>query len=184
MLLALLLAIGIGDKSNCKCGDTCKCADGRVALYCSCPKGGCRCADVGSLAPALYGADAGLNAGLGAMMTTPLQGSTRTVVMADAMRFGIGFHEVRYQWNLSREHAARMRDTVRANDTTMLPMWEVECEFRARAFYLLDDVINCPQMSLQNKLASLEALRVLIGDEMFFRGEIPRSTPSYRMPNN
>jgi hypothetical protein len=84
-------------------------------------------------------------------------------------------------WGLSRDHADKMRKTVEANNLQdVVRRWERECQWRSRAWYLLDDVIHCPQYTLEKKLQSLKELRDLIGEEAYYAGMMPQPTPSYR----
>lgn len=185
MIAGLLLAFSLlaGDKSDCKCGSGCECKDGRVASCCSCAKGECRCADVAapSMSTAEYAADVALHLGLAHLKNTPLAGSERLVLLSDAHRFGLDFYSARAMWNLVRDHAGLMRDTIRVNDPANFHEWERECAWRYRVYYLADDVLNCPQMSVGAKLNSLDELRRLIGDEAYNAGRLPAPTPNYKV---
>ncbi len=114
------------------------------------------------------------------LWNTPLQDGERMVVLSDAMRFGIEPTQARQLWLLSSTHSEKMRPLMQCNHSAIIARWEEECKFRARAWFLIDDVMY-HYKDLHAKLVSLEALRVLLGDDAFFRGEIPAPTPQYRM---
>lgn len=113
---------------------------------------------------------------------TPLQGSDRQVILSDAYRFGVGFHQARALWRLSEKHKSLMRDEVQWNNSPKaFAQWECEVQWRARCWYLLDDAVNCPELGIVRKLQSLNELRCLIGDEAFYAGIMPAPIPRYRI---
>ncbi len=189
MLMACVLVFspteGV-DKRDCKCGESCNCADGKVGLFCSCPKGACRCADV-SKPPqlAMYVAGLGFHAGITHLWNTPLDDSERGVVFSDAFKFGVDGPASRQLFLLASRHSSLMRPAMMQNSQAIIEQWERECQLRSSAWSLLDDVLYC-QCSwysgncLAYRVDKLNQLRLLIGDEAFYAGEMPDPTPHYK----
>ena len=75
-----------------------------------------------------------------------------------------------------------MRDTVQTNDPANAATWEQEVAWRHRCWYLMDDVLNCPTISVGAKLNSLDELRRMIGDDAYRAGVMPSPFPSYKQP--
>ncbi len=102
------------------------------------------------------------------------------VSLSDGDRFSMSGVTARYLWTVSKGHAAVMREKLAGwNSPDAMAQWEMECEYRSRCWYLLDDVLFC-QLPVQSKLRSLKELKRLIGDEAYTAGVMPICTPCYR----
>jgi hypothetical protein len=53
--------------------------------------------------------------------------------------------------------------------------------WRARCWYLLDDVLYCDNLTPRQKLRSLSELRDLIGDAAYAAGRMPSPIPEYKV---
>ncbi len=102
------------------------------------------------------------------------------VSLSDGDRFAMSGVTARYLWTVSKGHAAVMREKLAGwNSPDALAAWEMECEYRSRCWYLLDDVLFC-QISAQAKLRSLKELKRLVGDAAYYSGNLPAPVCSYR----
>ncbi len=102
------------------------------------------------------------------------------VSLSDGDRFAMSAETARYLWKVSHAHADVMRPKLIGwNDANALAAWELECVYRERCYYLLDDVLYC-RLPVASKLNSLRRLKQLLGDEMYFSGTMPSPVCSYR----
>lgn len=114
---------------------------------------------------------------------TPTPEEMQGIRLTDGLDFGVSFEAVRQLWYMTSRNADSMRATVTANNHPEdVYRWEEEVRWRSRCWYLLDDVINCPNLTRERKLQSLAELKRLIGDEDYYAGRMPGPTPKYRIP--
>lgn len=115
-------------------------------------------------------------------MTTPLQGSHRRVVLADAYTFGTTYHEA--MDNRKRSYTHRSSDEWKAsvftwNGSCGLIQWEREMEWRHRCWDAIEDALNS-RLDPCQRLHRLETLYDLLGEELFNARWLPTPTPNYR----
>lgn len=104
------------------------------------------------------------------------------VCLEDTRQFGIDPASCRRTWLDSRMHKNLMLVTVAGgwnNTPDVCRLWEEECDWRERCWYLLDDAMYAI-LPLSTKLKSLDELRRLIGDADYYGGRMPAPFPSYR----
>lgn len=119
-------------------------------------------------------------AGMSAKEQMDLMPGPDGVRLADAMEFGIHPCGVQGFWVQAREHAGLMRETMRAQNTEeVVWAWERDCDWRARSWDQLDNVLRC-SMTYEAKMACLMKLKTLIGEELWEARIMPSPTPNYR----
>lgn len=115
------------------------------------------------------------------LMTTPLQGSTRRVTLADAYGFGVCKDRATIARKLAYRHINEFRELVAANNSeSSYQTWRVESRWRYRCWDLLEDALNefhTPSF----RLAALEELIESLGEEDYCARRMPSPTPSYRV---
>jgi hypothetical protein len=115
------------------------------------------------------------------------------VVLSEAYRFGVTKQASEVVKVLAWNHEGLMREKlVGWNTPSTLETWSAECQWRYRAWFLLDralspdpdwryDEIIRGLTTKQSRLKALRELKEHIGAENYGAGMMPGPTPSYRM---
>ncbi len=101
----------------------------------------------------------------------------------DARAFGVGREECRTLWIISSRHKEQMRVTVCGgwnNAPDVCDLWERECDWRTRCWFLLDDALYVETLTPAQKRRSLSELRDLLGEVDYYGGRMPAPIPTYR----
>ena len=114
--------------------------------------------------------------------TTPLQGSSRRAILADAYGFGVDSLQASKIYHDSRRQFFEMRPLVLANNASNdYDAWRHESLWRNRCWDLLDDALNV-HLTPAKRLAALEELLETLGEEDYYARRMPTPTPAYRTP--
>lgn len=104
------------------------------------------------------------------------------VSLSDLERFTVPVMVAKVQWELSRDHAYLMRNTVQTwNRWDVVEQWEIETARRCRCWDLLDWILRVDKTA-GAKLNHLAELKQLLGDANYRQGWMPSPIPTYRGP--
>ena len=129
--------------------------------------------------------------------TTPIQGSSREVVVADVRLFAVrDVATAKRMRELAANHKRRFDIEMQTyNSPAVYWRWEAECEWREQCWSELETAIDSdpPWFELwstmlpgthrvtYSRVKALERLRSLLGERAFWSGQMPSPTPNYRI---
>ena len=116
--------------------------------------------------------------------TTPLQGSSRNCILADAYGFAVGYEQSMHYRRLAWQHSAcdEIYQTVlNANGSAKARQWREETYWRYCCWSALEDALDL-NLSPAFRLHQLESLYELLGEDAYLQRAMPTPTPSYRIP--
>lgn len=116
------------------------------------------------------------------LMTTPLQGSQRRCILADAYGFGTCYERAKQmRIDAGKHQTDEMFHLVwMYNGMDRAFQWKQEAEWRRLCWDALEDALNV-RVHPTRRLEQLERLYDLLGDEMYLGRAMPSHTPQYRI---
>ena len=117
------------------------------------------------------------------LMTTPLHGSQRRCILADAYNFGTCYERARQYRILAvnhRDDETMFHRVWMWNGKDAAYRWKAEAEWRRLCWDAIEDALN-PRLCPSRRLACLESLYDLLGEEAYWEWAMPFPTPQYRV---